>query len=209
MGTVRKILGVVILVCLGLLGAGPAPLPVRPAGVVVEDRAGVLDRSILHAWTHAIGFHQPTMVGVYTYNGTAAANLNEEVWRFAREERPEWISADGQKWADGFFLLALDTAGRQLGTFMGEDRKVSLEQRNDIQNVASELLRDARWTEGTVAGIKRAAQLINQPWYGSEAFLVTALATAAAATFTAATCLVLRWHTRAAGRRDPGCGDAG
>ena len=27
---------------------------------------------------------------------------------FARDQHPEWISADGQKWADGLFLFAFD-----------------------------------------------------------------------------------------------------
>ena len=118
---------------------------------------------------------------IYTYNGTAADNLNEEVLRFARAEHPEWISADGQKWADGLFIFALDPVGRHVGTYMGEDRKVSPEQREDIQNAAKELLRDAQWTDGTIAGIRRGAELINQPWYRSTAFLVTAWTTVAAA----------------------------
>lgn len=63
---------------------------------------------------------------------------------------------------------------------MGEDRKVSLERRDDIQNAAKDLLRDAQWTEGTVAGVRRWAELINQPWYQSAAFLVTAWVTGAA-----------------------------
>ncbi|MEJ1115429.1 DUF5129 domain-containing protein [Paenarthrobacter sp. CCNWLY172] len=40
---------------------------------------------------------------------------------------------------------------------MGEDRKVSLEQRDDVQEAAKERLRDAQWTDGTIAGVRRAA----------------------------------------------------
>lgn len=163
MGFLRKVLGVVVLVLIGLVGAGPAALAVRPVDVVVEDRAGVLDQNTLLPAVRAVDFYQPTKVAVYTYNGTAADNLNEEVLRFARAEHPEWISADGQKWADGLFIFALDPVGRHVGTYMGEDRKVSLEQRDDIQNASKDLFRDAQWTDGTIAGIKRGAELINQP----------------------------------------------
>ncbi len=91
---------------------------------------------------------------------------------------------------------------------MGEDRKVSLEQREDIQNASKELLRDAQWTEGTIAGIQRGAELINQPWYRSTAFLVAAWTTVAAAVAGAATWLIVRWRTRVSSRKELARGDA-
>lgn len=208
MGILRKVIGVVVLVLTGLLAAGPSALAVRPVDVVVEDRAGVLDRNTLVPAVQSIDFYQPTKVAVYTYNGTSADNLNEEVLRFARAEHPEWISSDGQKWADGLFIFALDPVGRHVGTYMGEDRKVSLEQREDIQNASKELLRDAQWTDGTIAGIRRGAELINQPWYRSTAFLVTAWATATAAVAGAAAWLIVRWRTRVNSRQELARGDA-
>lgn len=91
-----------------MLGAAPAALVVPPTDVVVADRAGVLDSNTLLPALRKIDFYQPTKVAVYTYNGSAADNLNEEVLRFARIEHPDWISPDGQKWADGLFIFALD-----------------------------------------------------------------------------------------------------
>lgn len=208
MGIVRKVLGIVTLMGIGLVGSGPAALALTPVDVVVEDRAGVLDRNTLLPAVRGIDFYQPTKVAVYTYNGTAADNLNEEVERFARAEHAEWISADGQKWADGLFIFALDPAGRHVGTYLGEDRKVSPEQRDDIQKAAKELLRDAQWTDGTIAGIKRGAELISQPWYRSTAFLIAAWGTASAAVAGAAAWLIVRWRTRAASRRELAHGDA-
>lgn len=190
------------------LAAAPAATAVPPADVVVEDRAGVLDRGALLPAVQKIDFYEPTKVAVYTYNGSAADNLNEEVLRFARAEHPDWISQDGQKWADGLFIFALDPAGRHVGTYMGEDRKVSLEQREDIQAASRDLLRDAQWTEGTIAGIRRGAELINQPWYRSTAFLVTAWSTAGAAVAGAGTWLLVRWRTRVGSRREIARGDA-
>ena len=204
----RKALAAAVVLMAGLLGGAPAALATTPTAVVVEDRAGVLDQRTLLPAVQATDFYEPTKVAVYTYNGTAADNLNEEVLRFARTEHPEWISADGQKWADGLFIFALDPVGRHVGTYMGEDRKVSPEQREDIQNAAKELLRDAQWTEGTIAGIRRGAELINQPWYRSTAFLVTAWAAVAAAVCAAAAWLIVRWRTRVSSRKELARGDA-
>ena len=208
MGIVRKILGLLALVMITLVGTGPAAHAVTPVEVVVEDRAGVLDRNTLLPAVQAVEFYQPTKVAVYTYNGSASDNLNEEVLRFARSEHPEWISGDGQKWADGLFIFALDPVGRQVGTYMGEDRKVSPGQREDIQDASKELLRDAQWTEGTIAGIQRGAELINQPWYRSTAFLVVAGSSLAAAVIGAATWLIVRWRTRVDTRKELARGDA-
>lgn len=208
MGIVRKVVGVLALVLIGLAGTGPAALAVTPADIVVEDRAGVLDRNTLLPAVQAIEFYQPTKVAVYTYNGSSSDNLNEEVLRFARSEHPEWISGDGQKWANGLFIFALDPVGRHVGTYMGEDRKVSPEQREDIQNASKDLLRDAQWTEGTVAGIKRGAELINQPWYRSTAFLVTAWTAVAVAVAGVAARLIVRWRTRVSCRKELARGDA-
>lgn len=206
--TMRRALAAVLLGLLGLLCGSTAALAEPPVEIVVEDGAGVLDRNRLIPAVEAVDFHEPTRVAVFTYRGSAEANLNEEVLRFARAEHPEWISADGQKWADGLFIFALDPVGRHVGTYMGEDRKVSLEQREDIQNASKDLLRDAQWTDGTIAGIRRGAELINQPWYRSTAFLVTIWSTVAAAVVGAATWLIVRWRTRVDSRRELARGDA-
>lgn len=202
-----KRISALLLTFIMLWATGSAAVAVKPVDVVVEDRAGVLDRNTLDPALTKIEFHEPTKVAVYTYNGTAADNLNEEVLRFARAEHPEWISSDGQKWADGLFIFALDPVGRHVGTYMGEDRKVSPEQRDDIQNAAKDLLRDAQWTAGTIMGARRGAELINQPWYRSAAFLTTAWMTAAAAALGTGAWLIVRAVTRTASRRELERGD--
>lgn len=208
MGSLLSRLAVIVLaVAASLLGIAPPSAAVSPSAVIVEDTAGVLDLNTLVPAVERIQFYEPTRVAVFTYNGKAEDNLNEEVLRFARSRHPEWISADGQKWADGLFIFALDPVGRHVGTYMGEDRKVSLEQRSDIQDSSKELFRDAQWTDGTVAGIRRAAELINQPWYRSGAFLITAWVTAGLAALGAAAWLIVRAVTRAACRKQIERGD--
>jgi hypothetical protein len=158
---------------MAILGLAPAAMAAPPADIVVEDSAGVLYQPQLLAELAQISFREPTTVAIYTRNGNSSENFNEEVLRYARASHPEWISADGQKWADGLFIFAFDPAGRQVGTYMGEDRKVSMGKREAIQDAAKDLFRDAQWTDGTIAGVKKAAKLINQPWYLSAGFIIT------------------------------------
>lgn len=198
----RRITGLLLALLVLLPGVAAPASAVPPASVSIEDTAGVLDRNTLVPALERIEFHEPTRLAVYTYNGSPQDNLNEEVLKFARVRHPEWISADGQKWADGLFIFALDPVGRHVGTYMGEDRKVSPEQRTDIQDAAKDLLRDAQWTDGTIAGVRRAAELINQPWYQSAAFVVTAWVAAATAALGAAALLVARMVTRSACRKE-------
>ena len=168
----RRVLLIVLTAFLTLsVPAAPASA-VEPVDIVVEDTAGVLDQNTLLPALEDIQFRDPTTVAVYTYRGDPDAEytdgdtvMNEEVLRFAREEHPEWISADGQKWADGLFIFSLDPDGRWVGTYFGEDRKVESSDAAQIQDEAKELFADAQWTDGTVAGVKEAAKLINRPWY--------------------------------------------
>ncbi|MBA4102069.1 MAG: DUF5129 domain-containing protein, partial [Arthrobacter sp.] len=133
---VHRLVGLMLVLAALLPAGAAAAFADPPVSVQVEDTAGVLDRNQLVPALEGIDFYEPTRVAIYTYNGRTGDNLNEEVLRFARSGHPEWISADGQKWADGLFIFALDPVGRHVGTYMGEDRKVSLEQRQDIQDAA-------------------------------------------------------------------------
>jgi hypothetical protein len=177
---VRRSLAIVALV-LGLSGilplwlgiSAPSATAAPPTAVVVEDTAGALYRPQLDPALAKISFYEPTKVVIFTRAGKAGDSLNEEVLRFARADHPEWISADGQKWADGLFVFALDTTGRQVGTYFGEDRKVGLDEQKAIQDDTKDLFRAAQWTDGTIAGVKSAASRIGRPWYLSPAAFIT------------------------------------
>lgn len=170
MRTVKRLLSfVAALIFAGMLTA-PAAFAEAPTKIVVEDTAGVLFQPQLLADLQKIDFYQPTQVVIYTRNGKYSDNLNEEVLKFARSKHPEWLSGDGQKWADGLFIFVLDPVGRQVGTYFGEDRKLPLEDQESIQEATKKLLREAQWTDGTVQGVKSAAALIGRPWYRSPGF---------------------------------------
>lgn len=188
----RRILLIILTALLALAVPAAPAFAVEPVDIIVEDTAGVLDQNTLLPALEQIQFRDPTTVAIYTYRGDPNADYqdgdtvtNEETLRFAREEHPEWISADGQKWADGLFIFTLDPDGRWIGTYFGEDRKVDSDQAQDIRDEAAELFRDAQWTDGTIAAVQEAAKLINRPWYLNPATWIAggALLLAAAGTW--------------------------
>lgn len=205
----KKILGILALTFMTLLGVAPAAMAAPPTDIVVEDTAGVLYQPQLLPALEKISFHSPTKVVIYTRNGDSSENFNEEVLRYARANHPEWISADGQKWADGLFILAVDPVARQVGTYMGEDRKVSLSRQEAIQDATKDLFREAQWTDGTIAGVKKAAKLINQPWYQSAGFIITTSIVGGLAALGFGTRAVVRSSNRKKAAEHLKRGDAG
>lgn len=175
----RRALTALLLSLITLTGGAAAAAAVTPDEVIVEDTSGVLDTATLIPAVEDIEFREPTTVAIYTYNGPANNEdgqvLNAEVLRFARDQHPEWLSEDGQKWADGMFIFALDPVGRWTATYYGEDRKISLDQQEDIRTQTNGLFAEANWTEGTIAAVEEAAKLINRPWYLSPATIVVAV----------------------------------
>ena len=201
----RRALTALLLTLITLTGGASAAAAVTPDEVIVEDTAGVLDSNTLLPALEEIEFREPTTVAVYTYNGPASNEdgtvINAEVLRFARERHPEWLSDDGQKWADGLFIFALDPAGRWTGTYFGEDRKISLDQQDDIREATRGLFRGAQWTDATIASVEEAAKLINRPWYLSPEAILGAGAAVLAALISSITYVLVRRNRRRKNRR--------
>lgn len=177
-----------LFLALGLVTATPAASVVTavPAhavpvvDLVLADEAGILHEPTLRAGVDEISFHEPTSVAVFTERGTADSDFNERVLAYARENHPEWISGDGQEWADGLFIYAIDPDGRHVGTYFGEDRKVSTDIQEDIQEDTKDLLADAQWTDAAIQGVRSAASVMNRPWYRAPLLWVSGAAAAAA-----------------------------
>ncbi|NUL44272.1 DUF5129 domain-containing protein [Cellulosimicrobium funkei] len=151
---------------LAALVAGASPAQADQAEeVILDDHAGVIHEPTLREGLEGISFYEPTTVVVWTQNGEAESNLNERLLADARENHPEWISDDGQKWSDGLFIYAIDPEGRQQGVYFGEDRKVSLELQEDIREDAVDSLREANWTQAALDASESAAAVMNRPWY--------------------------------------------
>lgn len=154
--------------------------------IQVEDTAGILYEPELRAAIEGLRFYEPTTVAVFTNRGGEEAltddyALNDAVLDYARESRPDWLSANGQKWADNLFIFGVDPEGRLVGTYFGEDRKVDEGTQLDIQDAAKDDFRLGQWTEGSITGVETAAQEMNAPWIrttgGGIAALVASLAT--------------------------------
>lgn len=136
--------------------------------VQIEDTADILYAPDLEAAVEDIGFHEPTTVAVFTHRGGSEAltddyALNDATLEHARSSRPDWLSDDEQKWADGLFILGVDPEGRLVGTYFGEDRKVDEDTQADIQEATKDSYRLGQWTEGSIEGIEAAAAQMNQP----------------------------------------------
>ncbi|MGG5752155.1 DUF5129 domain-containing protein [Zafaria sp. Z1313] len=172
--TIQRLALAAVVALAALFGLAPAASAAPPTEVVVEDTAGVLDRATLDPALAEVDFYSPTKVVVFTQEGRGSDNFNERVLAYAREHHPEWLSADGQKWADGLYLVGLDPVGRHIGTYMGDDRAIPLSQREDIQESTFDLLRDAQWTDGMIKAVEEGAQRIDRPWYRSPALYVAA-----------------------------------
>lgn len=175
-----------VLLLVGILGAALAsavgtaqPAHAQPPSeITLADTAGIIYEPQLRSEVEQISFYEPTHVVVFTERGTASSNFNERVLAYARQNHPEWISADGQKWADGLLIVGIDPDGRHVGTYFGEDRKLSTGQQENIQSGMGDLLRDAQWTDAAIHGIQEAAGLMNRPWYANPALWIVSGAVA-------------------------------
>lgn len=154
--------------------AAPPAQAVPADQVDLADTAGILDRTQLLRDLAEVEFRQPTRVAVFTERGPDIRDLDEDrkaqafngrVLEFARAQRPDWLSADGQKWADGLVVVALDPDSRMLGVYQGEDRRLSTDQQAAVREDAVDAARDARWTDAVVDVVDGSAERIGRPWH--------------------------------------------
>ncbi|WP_010146356.1 DUF5129 domain-containing protein [Serinicoccus profundi] len=159
-------------------------------GLTVDDTAQIMEVDRLDAAVEELEFHDPTELAVFTYRGGSDADdqsLNRAVLDHARGSRPEWLSEDGQRWADGLFVLAVDPEARLVGTYFGDDRAVGDEEQLDIQEATKDDFRAGRWTDGAVAGLTDGADRINAPFMRSAGGLVVGIFGSAVALIAGAT----------------------
>ena len=169
---------VALPVAAGVTGAVVAAAPQAHAvawdRVELVDDAGVIDPAQLRRDLAGIEFREPTRVAVVTERGPdlsaldddrASQAFNGRVLERARAEHPDWLSADGQKWADGLVIVALDPDNRLIGVYVGEDRMLSTDRLREVREAGHEAARAARWTDTVVEVTDAAAELIGRPWW--------------------------------------------
>lgn len=174
----------------GAIGLAVSQAPTHPVTEIqLEDTAGIIHPPTLGAGLEDILFYEPTTVAVFTHRGGPEAleddrALNDAVLAYAREHRPDWLSADEQKFADGLYIYAIDPEGRLVGTYFGEDRLISEDRQFDVQEATKDELRAGQWTAAAVTGVEAAAERMNAPPLrraeGILAAVFAALATAGA-----------------------------
>ncbi|GAA4283888.1 hypothetical protein GCM10022261_14190 [Brevibacterium daeguense] len=155
--------------------------------VDVVDEAQVLDPTLVEQEIAELRAYEPTRVLVYAKSGEAGDNLNEETLAFARDN-PELdlISGDGQKWADGVFIVALSVesdgtdggpGSGQVGTYFGEDIKIeSLDAQQRIQSQGYDAFRARDWSRGVIEVTESAVSAMAKPFYASGVFLTVSTA---------------------------------
>lgn len=144
----------------------------------IEDTGGVLIEDEIAAAVDDVRFYAPTTVAVFTILGEGSSAddraLNDAVLAHAREERPDWLSADGNDYADGLYLVAIDPESRLVGTYTGEDRVVGTDTELAIQDSMREDLRAGMWTDATITGIEAGADVVGRPILRSGPVLIVA-----------------------------------
>ena len=140
----------------------PANDLVAPS-VEVHDETGSFGPVDGRPLTEALGdvkFTRPIHLVVLSTDDLVDDNLDEATLKYARAGHKEWISPNGYKWADGYFILAVSPTHRQVGTYFGEDIAPVLSIQESIQNAAKDDFRNGRWSQGVVAAVTEAAAVM-------------------------------------------------
>lgn len=208
-----RISSTVAVLALGLAGTIPAAHAANavqiPAGqnlesVTIDDSTGSLNEQRLRDALEDLDFNEPTDVAVYARNGEYSDDINSKTLEYAKSTHPEWISKKpedyGDYWADGLLIITLSIEGRgdgQIGTYFGEDRKVSEAAIESIHEAGYDDFNLSRWTDGVIAVADQASAIMNRPWYKHPALWISA----GIAGFVAFVVGGLSLHTRSTRRK--------
>ncbi|MFD1377180.1 DUF5129 domain-containing protein [Micrococcus antarcticus] len=184
-----RIAGTAAALSLGLAGALPAAQAATGVQVVagqnlesvtIEDSTGKLNEQRLRDALDELDFNEPTDVAIYARNGEYSDDINTKTLEYAKSSHPEWISGKpedyGDYWADGLFIITLSIEGEgdgQIGTYFGEDRKVSESSMESIHEAGYDDFNLSRWTDGVIAVADQAAVIMNRPWYQHPALWIS------------------------------------
>lgn len=182
------LLGMLAMLGLGGALAAPAAHAQPPTEVDVRDIAGVLDEERLETTLEGTDFRTDVRLVVLVVDVTAYGfdpaddlALNDAVLQYARLQDPSLIADSGDVWADGTVILALDPENRFLGTYAGEDVKLTASEFEAVQDAMREPARSRFWESAIEAGAERYATLLLRPWWQSPGGMVALTVSGAAA----------------------------
>lgn len=144
----------------GISGASKADFAPE---VVVEDQSSVFEDvngQSLGTAMESIGFRQPIKLVILSTDNVPTGNLNEAVLNYARSNHKEWLNSSRDKWADGLVILAVSPSYRKVGTYFGEDVKVSSSKQSNIQEAAKDDFRSGEWSQGMLKAAQAAAKYV-------------------------------------------------
>lgn len=184
----------------------PAPaLAVPPSTVSVQDTTGTVDAAQVEQELAVVDFRTEVElvalvldVTEHGFDVSEDAALNDSVLDHARTAAPELLSEDGQHFAEGTVILALDPENRFLGTYAGEDVKLDDGGFTAVQEAMTEDAQNGDWHAALQAGAEEYADLLLRPWWQHPGALIIGLLAPVSAIVTALSLLGLR---RAARRR--------
>lgn len=180
---VLVLLGALALLALlaPLLAPGAHAAP--PGSVEIDDEQGVIDDpDALQGRLEGIDLRETAApvdlkvvtldIAAHDADPSADTGLNDAVLDDARSEHPDWI--DGEKWADGVVILAIDPEHRKVGTYAGEDVKLSDGAFEDVQDAMKDDASDTAWADAFEAGAQKYADLLGRPWWRSPGAIIGA-----------------------------------
>lgn len=180
----RRLVAMLALAAIITLLGAPAALAEPARSVTIEDTQGVLHPAPLEERLEKeVSFRKDVDLVLLTldvteqgYSSSSDLALNDAVLAYARAERPEWLTDGGAYWRDGLVILAVDPGNRFLGTYAGEDVKLTQEQYTAIQNAMKTPARDGDWDGTMVTGATEYADLLARPWYLEPGFFAAVAA---------------------------------
>ncbi|MGP9745145.1 DUF5129 domain-containing protein [Brachybacterium sp. AOP29-B2-41] len=201
-----RVLALCALLLLAFSVLVPAPAhAVPPSTVSVLDTTGSVEKSALEDDLAEVDFRTEVDLVVlvldvteHGYSASEDTALNDTVRDHAQTSAPELLSPDGQHFADGTVILAVDPVGRFLGTYAGEDVKLSEDEFNAVQESMTEDTRDGQWNAALLAGAEEYADLLQRPWWQKPSAIIAGAVALGAAVLTVVSLVGLR---RAARRR--------
>jgi uncharacterized membrane protein YgcG len=153
-----------------------------PPDVTIQDTTGDLDEASLLPRLEAVEFREPVKLTVLTVDVTAYGHesyddlaLNDTVYDFASSRAPELI--EGDTFADGVVIIAIDPENRFVGTYAGEDVKLTDSEYEKVQEAMKDPARARDWDEAMLSGTQSYAEILGRPFLLSPGGIVLELVT--------------------------------
>lgn len=204
-GGPRLVLLLLIAAVTALTTVVPVPAQAMPPrSVEVIDTLDAVDAPALTEELDEVGFRSEVDLRVLVLDVTAQGRsasddraLNDAVLLYARDSRPDLLSEDGDHWADGTVILALDPGNRFLGTYAGEDVKLTDGGFEAVQEDMRDEAQDGGWEATILAGAEEYADRLDRPAWQHPLALLVIIAVPAALIIVLVSLLVARGQARA------------